>query len=156
MLLTLDRLPEDVGSVLQFLETEGVPLSYWWDVARAYLAQGRPQHFVQLLHSSLDEELLQAVQDFFKARPTFDIVQMNCGLAAYHIESARAAEPAERDRHRAAAAERVAAAKKEGPDEQLPHLAAGLLALQRVRPPGRGSAAVRALRRVVVACSMSS
>lgn len=136
-IVDIDHLPDDVQDLLQFLESEAVPLSYWWDLARAYLAAGRRDEYVSVLTSALDEELLKAVEEFFKARPTFDIAQLHCGLAAHHIEAARAAagaaagaeQRAARQQHLAEAQGRVAAAKAEAPDEQLPYLAAGCLAL---------------------------
>jgi hypothetical protein len=146
-LVALDHLPEDVGGVVQFLESEGVPLSYWWDMARAYLAQGRTRQYLALLQSALEDELLQAVEEYFKRRPTFEIVQLLCGVAAHHIEQARReADKAARGAQLADAAARVAAAKKEGPDEQLPFLAAGALALARVSG-ARGMVRARHVRR---------
>lgn len=129
----IDELPDDVQNVLQFLESEGVPLTYWWDVARAYLARGKRQEFVTVLAAALDDDLLKAVEDFFKERPTFDIMQLHCGLAAHHIEEMRAAaataDKAAAQQHAQAAAQRVQQAKAEAPNEQLPFLAAGCLAL---------------------------
>ena len=110
--VSLDHLPDDAQGVLSLLESEGVPLAYWYDVARAYLAQGRTQQFLEVLQSSLDDELLRDVESFFKRRPTFEIVQLTCGYAAYYIERARL-EPdkAARQQHLADAAARVAAAR---------------------------------------------
>jgi len=140
--VAIDHLPDDVSGVLQFLESEGVPLSYWWDLARAYLAQGRTQQYLALLNSALEEDLLQAVEDFFKRRPTFEIVQLLCGLAAHHIEQYRLEQDkAAKQQHLVEATKRINAAKKEGPDEQLPYLAAGCLALAKVRLRGGGGVA---------------
>jgi hypothetical protein len=133
--VAIDHLPEDVAGVVQFLESEGVPLSYWWDLSRAYLAQGRTSQYLALLQSALDDELLQAVEDYFKKRPTFEIVQLTCGVAVYHIEQYRQEQDkAAKQQHLNDATQRIAAAKKEGPNEQLPYLAAGCLALAKVCP----------------------
>jgi hypothetical protein len=141
-LVHLDHLPDDVQGVVQFLESEGVPLSYWWDMARAYLAQGRTGQYLAILQSALEDDLLQAVEDYFKKRPTFEIVQLLCGYAAHHIEQYRQeSDKATRQQHLGDAAARIIAAKNEGPDEQLPYLAAGVLALAKVwggGGPGRG------------------
>ncbi|GBF96613.1 hypothetical protein Rsub_09359 [Raphidocelis subcapitata] len=129
-IVVVDDLPDDVQGVVQFLESEAVPLQIWWDVARAYLAQGRTAQYLALLHSALEDDLLTAVEDYFKKRPTFEIVQLHCGLAAHHIEQFRLeADRAAKQQHLAAAAARVNTAKQEGPQEQLPFLAAGCLAL---------------------------
>jgi hypothetical protein len=132
-LLQIDHLP-DVQDLVSILESEAVPLQHWWDLARAYLAQGRAQQYLELLQSSLDPEFLKAVEDFFKRRPSFEIVLMICGIAAHHTEQYRA-EPdkAAKQEHYSAALARVNAAKQEGPAEQLPWLASGALALAKVR-----------------------
>lgn len=137
--MALDPLPDDVTRVLELLESEGVAFAHWWDLARGYLAAGRPAQFVELLRSALDEGLLSSVTEFFGARPRFDIMQMRCGLAAYHIEQARAEqERGAKAQHAADAALFISKAKEEAPDEQLPCLAAGCLAAAKVRGRRRG------------------
>lgn len=134
-LVAFDSLPDDVPAVVSFLESEGVPLSHWWDIARAYLAQGRTEQYLSLCSQALEDELIQAVEEFFKRRPTFEIVQLQVGVAAHELEAARleSGDRAARAKRLAAAAERIAKAKAEGPDEQLPYLAGALLALAKVR-----------------------
>lgn len=133
----VDHLP-DVQDLLSLLESEGVPLSHWWDLARAYLAEGQTAQYLQLLNGALDPELLQAATDFFKRRPTFEIVQLNCGYAAHHIEQYRLEQDkAAKQQHYADALARIAAAKAEGPEEQLPWLAGGCLMLAKVSRMGR-------------------
>lgn len=134
-LLQIDHLPDDVQDLVTVLESEAVPLQHWWDVARAYLAQGRTTQYLALLQSALEPELLSAVEDFFKRKPTYEIVQLNCGYAAYHIEQFRQEQNSTlKNQHFASATLRINAAKNEGPEEQLPYLANACLYLAKVGP----------------------
>ena len=133
VVLPAEQLPDETGEILDLLVTEAQPLSKWFEVARAYLSQNKVGQFVSLCAEATDERTVAEVQAFFGTRPTFELTQFHCAHAAHAIERAREErDKAARADHYTAASKSVALAKREGPEEQLPCLAAGYLALAKV------------------------
>lgn len=132
--IPIAQLPENNDDVLDLLSSEALPLSKWLEVAKAYLSRGSSQNFLAILREATNEETIREVERYFGRKPTFETIQCKCAFAAYYIEQARE----ERDRIKKAeliklASEAVAQAKALDPSEQLPFLAAGQLAVVRVR-----------------------
>jgi hypothetical protein len=128
-----DELPDDAEEILDLLTSEALPLSKWYEVARAYLSQNKVNQFLTLVKEATDENTIKEVESFFKAKPTFDLIQFHCGSAAYCIESGKEArEAGERQRYFQEASYRINVAKQLSTFEQLPFLAAGYLHLAKV------------------------
>jgi hypothetical protein len=132
--IAVSNLPENNDDVLDLLSNEALPLSKWLEVAKAYLSRGSSDNFLSILREATNEETLKEVERYFGRKPTFETIQCKCALAAYYIELGRE----ERDRAKKAellrqATEAVASARALDNTEQLPYLAAGQLALVKVR-----------------------
>ena len=129
-----EELPDDAEEILDLLTSEALPLSKWYEVARAYLSQNKVNQFLTLVKEATDENTIKEVESFFKAKPTFDLIQFHCGSAAYCIESGKEARDAgERQKYFQEAQYRINVARQLNPNEQLPYLAAGYLLLAKVR-----------------------
>lgn len=126
-------LPSEAEEMLEVLASEAAPLSTWFDVARAYLAQGREDAFRHICLEGVKDEVTTEVERYFGRKPTYEQIQFYCGLAALHMAKARD----EKDRtkkaeHLTQAAIHLNAAQTLDPSEQLVALGQGLLGLTKV------------------------
>eukprot|EP00877_Chromochloris_zofingiensis_P002087 jgi/Chrzof1/1187/Cz01g43270.t1 len=124
------HLPEETEDILDLLTSEALPLAKWFDVARAYLSQNKEKQFLDVLREGTDDHTVQEIEQFFKAKPTFELIQFHCAYAAYYIHMFRKErDQVEKAKHQRDAIMRINAAKQLSSQEQLPWLASGFLAL---------------------------
>lgn len=127
------HLPEETEDILDLLTSEALPLAKWFDVARAYLSQNKEKQFLDVLREGTDDHTVQEIEQFFKAKPTFELIQFHCAYAAYYIHMFRKErDQVEKAKHQRDAIMRINAAKQLSSQEQLPWLASGFLALAKV------------------------
>ena len=133
VVVPVGQLP-DPQEVLNVLISEAAVLPLWLDFARTYLQQGDVEGFQKILQEASSEEVLTEVEQYFGKKPNYEHIQCLCGFMALHL--ARAND--EKDRQKRVellntAKQFVLKAKQVDPREQLPDIAAGMLALARVR-----------------------
>ena len=137
VVVPVGELPDDPQEVLNVLISEAAVLPLWLDFARTYLQQGDIPGYAKILEEASSVEVLAEVEQYFGSKPNYEHVQCLCGFVALNLAKARD----ERDRARKAellnsAKQLVQKAKQVDAKEQLPDLAAGMLALARVSGDG--------------------
>jgi len=134
--LPLNQLPASPEEMLDLLNGEAVPLSVWWDVAKLYLSHQQVDEFMHILFEGTSPEVLADVRSFFGKDPKYEQILFHCGLAALFIGKARDEKDAVKKAdllHRAGSL--LSNAQKIDPNEQLPYLGVGQLALAKARAP---------------------
>lgn len=125
--LTPDQLPENPEDMLDLLTGEAVSFSVWWDVVRAYLEAGKVDQCLHILFTAVAEDTIEEAKRFYGHDNIHEQLCFNIGLSAILCARARDEKDAKK------AANFVATAKKIDPNETLPYIGAGLLALAQVR-----------------------
>eukprot|EP00798_Chlamydomonas_sp_ICE-L_P008150 gene8150-1403_t len=123
-------LPDEPEDLLEILAAEAAPLSTWYDFARAYLAQGKEASFIHICQEGTRDEVIGEVERFFGKKPTYELIQFHCALAALYMGKGKE----EKDRAKKAdwfnkATTCLTSAKTLDPNEQLVRLSLGQLAL---------------------------
>ena len=58
----ISSLPDDVDELFEFLAAEAAPLSIWFDLARAYLAQGNEAAFTKICQEGCNADVVSEVR----------------------------------------------------------------------------------------------
>jgi hypothetical protein len=130
VIVPVSKLPDDPQEVLNVLISEAASLPLWLDFARSYLQQGDIESYQKILSEASSEEVLSEVEQYFGKKPNYEHIQCLCGFLSLHLAKLRDELENQKRKELLHQAKALAMkAKQVDPNEQLSHLAEGMVAL---------------------------